>query len=935
VAITVPVIATYNGRQLKTAVSDLESFKKAAQRAGGGIGGYMDAAGQAIAGVGRQTAEVGASLSRNVTLPLVGVAAASVRLQADFETSMNTLQVAANASGTEVKKLSDLAKQLGADTSFSAGEAANAMVDLAKAGFTPAQIAGGGVQATMALAAAEGMALADAANTTAQAMGAFGLKAAQASKVADALAGGSMSSTASVASLSEALAQVGPGAKNAGLNLNDTVGVLAAFAQNGIKGSDAGTSLKTMLSRLVPQTDAARAAMRKYGLEFVNADGSFKSVTQIAGQLQRGLGGLSEAQRTSALATIFGSDATRAATVLMNEGSKGVHGFIKATYEQGAAQKLADARTKGTAGALERMKGSLETAGLAIGEALAPHVVALADKVGALADKFSQLDPSTQKVIVSIGAAVAAIGPALFVVGKLTTAVGSTISTLSGTVKGASNFVKGVRSAEAAASKASGVMGTLGGATSKAFAGMKTATVAAASGIKTALVATGQAAAAMGRAVAGAMLSAARAVGMAMLTIGRALMANPWILAVAAVIAAVVLIIKNWDKVKAVLLAVWSKISEAATKTFSAIKNTVTSAVSAVVGFVRKNWPLLLTIVLGPLGAIIAAVIKNWAQIKGAVTAGVKAVGAAIRSAWNAVASLTSKVWQGIKNTVSGVWETFKSVGQNVARGLWEGIQSMKDWVKDKVLAWVKAILPGPVEKALGIASPSKLFIYYGKMVGAGLVEGLRKSEGSAAAASRALASAAIDAARDKLAGFKDQARQVVDMARSIQADLRGGAGLGNLLNGDAPVTADGVRSYLKERLALFQALAGKVSRLRKAGLPNAFLQDVISAGPDGGNKLADALLAGGAGFFGQLRSLDRQLNATAGAIGATGAQSQFGQSVASARGVLASNVTVQRGGIVVNFGDNVSAQDRAAISRAVEESVDAAFDRLLREVRR
>jgi TP901 family phage tail tape measure protein len=391
------------------------------------VDGAAQQANSSLAKIGKGTTAAGKRLTLGLTTPILGIGLAAVKSQATFEQSINLLGANAGIGGAALTKMSDQAKQLGADTVFSASEAADAMLELAKAGFKPAEISGGGVQATMALAATEGLALGDAATIAGNAMNTFGIKAKNAGTIADALAGASAASSASVESLSMALSQVGPGAKNAGLDLQDTVGTLAAFDQAGIKGSDAGTSLKTMLTRLIPTTQAAAGAMADANLHFVNADGSFKNITEIAGQLHRGLSKMTDAQKSSTLSTIFGSDATRAATVLMNEGSKGLAKYIAATKENGVAQKLADARMKGTAGAIEQMKGSIDTASIALGEALAPTVVTVAGKVQGLANWFSHLDSGTQHTVATIGAFVAALGPVLFVIGKVTSGIGGTI----------------------------------------------------------------------------------------------------------------------------------------------------------------------------------------------------------------------------------------------------------------------------------------------------------------------------------------------------------------------------------------------------------------------------------------------------------------------------------------------------------------------------
>lgn len=413
--------------------------------------------------------KAGNALTLAVTAPALAAGGAAFKMAASFETTMNMIAQATGAPVDEMAKLGDLAEQLGADTIYSAGEAADAMLELAKSGLTPAQIAAGALDSALQLAAAGDLALADAAMVTANAINTFNLEAGDSAAVANALAGGANASSASVDSLQQALAQVGPGATNAGLSLQETVAVLAAFADNGIQGSDAGTSLKTMLQRLVPQTDEAAEAMEALGLNFTNADGTFKSIDQIAQQLQDSLGGLTEAERAQTLQTLFGSDATRAATVLMKEGAEGLAQYTAATNDQTAASGMAEARMKGAEGAIEQMSGSVETAALAVGEALAPVVVDLAGKVEELADWFSELDTEQQQQIIQWVAIAAAAGPALKV---LSGGIGviRTLSAVAGS-KAVGELAAGIKLVGANAGTSVGQLTSLGAGATAATAG--------------------------------------------------------------------------------------------------------------------------------------------------------------------------------------------------------------------------------------------------------------------------------------------------------------------------------------------------------------------------------------------------------------------------------------------------------------------------------
>lgn len=375
--------ATYRFR------GDVSSLSASTRKAGSDVRGL----GTNLQSAGRHADSMG-SRFRRAAVGGAGLVAAfgigklvkdSVQLEASFSKTLSQIAVATGAPKSALKGLHDTAMKMGADTVFSAGEAADAMLELAKSGISTRDIMGGGIKGTLTLAAAGSLDLASAATIASNAMNTFHLRGKDMGTIAAALAGGANASTASVESLGQALSQVGPGARNAGLSLQETVGTLAAFDQAGIKGSDAGTSLKTMLTRLIPSTKSAKTAMADLGLSFVDQHGNIDDITVVAQKLQDKLSGLSQEQRTTALQTIFGSDATRAATVLMNDGAKGLEKFIKATRDQGAAQRMAKANMSGTAGALEQLSGSVDTAKIKLGEALAPTVRKLAHFLSATA----------------------------------------------------------------------------------------------------------------------------------------------------------------------------------------------------------------------------------------------------------------------------------------------------------------------------------------------------------------------------------------------------------------------------------------------------------------------------------------------------------------------------------------------------------------------
>lgn len=363
--------------------------------------------------------KAGEKMTIFATVPIVAAGTAAFTLASDFESSMSRVSGALNDPSADMEALRQLAIQTGQDTVFSAAEAGAAMEELAKGGLTAADIQGGALNTTMDLAAAGNLALADAANIVVQSMGAFGLTADQTSEAANALAGSAAASSADVSDLSQGLSQASAQANLAGWSIQDTTAVLGGFADAGIKGSDAGTSLKTMLQRLSAPTDDAAKAISDLGINTRDGNGNLLDAAGIADELQTKMGGLSSAQRDAAMQTIFGSDASRAAATMMNLGREGVEKYTAATNDQTAAQRLADSQMGDSERAIENMKGAVETAAIQFGTALAPSVTDAAGAVSEAAEAFSNLDEHTQGVIVSTAAAVAAAGPLLSVGSKV------------------------------------------------------------------------------------------------------------------------------------------------------------------------------------------------------------------------------------------------------------------------------------------------------------------------------------------------------------------------------------------------------------------------------------------------------------------------------------------------------------------------------------
>jgi TP901 family phage tail tape measure protein len=413
-AIILPIVAAWDNKDLNRAIADI-------QRAEGAFQTFVT--GTDV--IGGQLKKTGKSLSMNLSAPLALMGGYAVNTAADFEVSMASVQVNSEATGAQMKSLSDLALQMGQDTVFSAGEAASAILELSKGGLNPAEIQAGALKSTMNLAATEGMGLSDAAVIIAQTMNTFKMKAEDTTKAVDFLAAGAVASTAGVQDLADGMKYVGSTASTLGVGMGDTITALAAMNNAGIDSTTAGTSLNRMLLGLIPTTRKAAKEAAALGLEFLNQDGSLKPMNEVVKELTDTYGGMGDAARVASLKTVFGVEGMRAANTLISLGTEEYGKLSDAVNKQGIAQDLSNARMAGTKGALEQLRGSVDTAAIAIGNALAPTVTKLAGFIQGLVDKFSKLSPETQNMIVTILGIVAAVGPLLVILGAAIGALGN------------------------------------------------------------------------------------------------------------------------------------------------------------------------------------------------------------------------------------------------------------------------------------------------------------------------------------------------------------------------------------------------------------------------------------------------------------------------------------------------------------------------------
>lgn len=337
-----------------------------------------------------------------------GVMAAGVGLAvgkfAEFDQAMsNVIATGEDATANQVE-LREAALEAGAATVFSATESANAIEEMAKAGLNAQDILGGGLTGSLDLAAAGGLGVARSAEVMSTTLQQFQLDGQDASHVADLLAAGAGKAMGEVEDMAQALNQAGLVANQFQIPVEETVGTLSAFASAGMLGSDAGTSLRTMLLRLANPTKENAELMESLGINAYDSTGKFVGLAGLAGELETALSGMTEEQKQSNLAMIFGQDAIRGATILLEEGQAGIQEYTRMVDDQGYAAETAAKRLDNLKGDVEALSGAVDTGLIQMGESANGPGRFVIQLLTDMVDGFNELPDAGQAAVFWIGA---------------------------------------------------------------------------------------------------------------------------------------------------------------------------------------------------------------------------------------------------------------------------------------------------------------------------------------------------------------------------------------------------------------------------------------------------------------------------------------------------------------------------------------------------
>lgn len=423
--------------ELEQTVEGFKRFQKEAQEAArvsnssfGRLGQKFTDIGPKLTSVGESMKSVGRSMSMYVTAPVVAGFGLAAKKSIDFDDSMRKVKATSGATGKEFNLLRDKALEMGAKTKFSASESAEALQYMSLAGWDTKDMLNG-IDGVMQLAAASGEDLGQVSDIVTDGLSAFGLKAKDSSHFADVLAQTSSKANTDVSGLGEAFKYVAPVAGSFGFSVEDTSIALGLMANSGVKASQAGTALKSMMTKLAKPTGEAKKTMESLGISITDSEGKMLPFRDIMDQLRGSLGGLSKAQQSAAVKTLFGQEAMSGILPIINASDEDYQKLTKSIDNStGASKRMSDEMEGGIGGSIRKMKSALESMAISIGDVLAPHIRRAADFLAMLADKFTSFPGWVKTGVVGLGVFAAALGPLILTTGMFTAALGSIMTTL-------------------------------------------------------------------------------------------------------------------------------------------------------------------------------------------------------------------------------------------------------------------------------------------------------------------------------------------------------------------------------------------------------------------------------------------------------------------------------------------------------------------------
>ena len=413
------------------------------------VGGKFEAVGDKITGVGNKVMPA--------SLAVIGLGTAAVKTAADFDSAMAQVAAVSGATGDDLQALRDKAREMGEKTKFSASEAADAMNYMAMAGWKTSDMLSG-IDGIMSLAAASGEDLATTSDIVTDALTAFGLTAQDSGHFADILAAAASNANTNVGMMGETFKYCAPVAGALGYSAEDVAEAVGLMANSGIKATQAGTAMRTMMTKLQGELELSGAAFGEVTVATANADGSMRELGDILGDLRGYFSQMTESEAAAAAETLVGKNAMSGFLAVMNAAPGDIDKLNNAIANcDGTAENMAAIMQDNLNGQITILKSQLEELAISFGEMLMPVIRKVVTAVQGFVDKLNNMDEAQRKTIITIGLVIAALGPFLVILGTV-------ISTVGKSMKAYVSAAKGIKKLMVAVKSGTGIFGKLGAA---------------------------------------------------------------------------------------------------------------------------------------------------------------------------------------------------------------------------------------------------------------------------------------------------------------------------------------------------------------------------------------------------------------------------------------------------------------------------------------
>ena len=710
-------------------------------------GEKLKTVGSAIEGVGQKLMPVTAAVG--------GLGAAAVKVASDFDSAMSQVAAVSGATGKDLEALRDKAREMGSKTKFSASEAAEAMNYMAMAGWKTGDMLSG-IDGIMNLAAASGEDLATTSDIVTDALTALGLSAEDSGHFADILAAASSNANTNVSMMGETFKYCAPVAGALGFSAEDTAEAIGLMANAGIKSSQAGTAMRSMMTNLTGEVKFTGAAFGELTVQTTNTDGSMRSLGDILADCRAAFAQISESEKAANAEALVGKNAMSGFLAVMNAAPGDIEKLNSAINNcDGTAEKMAATMQDNLAGQLTILKSQLEELAISIGEILMPYIRQIVGWIQGLVDWLNSLDEGTKKIIVTVALVAAALGPVLIVIGKVVGAVGTIMTVvpqIASAISGVIAFVSGT--VIPAISAVVAAIGWVPLAIAAVVAILvvlynkcewfRDAVNAIWTQIKEFFVSAWEAICSFfTETIPNAWNSLVsffqgipawwsglwQSVGDFFSNIWTNMMNNP-------VLTGIVDMIRSlWENLSTTLQGIWNGIKTAASGAWELIKNVVLGPVLLLIDLVTGNFTKLKEDAANIWNNIKNAASNIWNGIKQVVSSlaqglanhvsilfnGLKNT---IANIWTAIKNTASSAWNGLKNLVSSIASNLKQAAVNAFKGMVSGIRS--------ALSSLGSVVQSGFQSAISFITslPGKA-LEWGKDFINGIADGIRSAIGN------------------------------------------------------------------------------------------------------------------------------------------------------------------------------------------------------------